>query len=159
MSAGIPAFSKVLTRPALAQDAGPPGEQVRAVGGRAEEGIYPAKGLPGGGTIRNPAVLYDLSQRPGSTRSGASNEAVRSGVLDRGRYRAFPGFECRRSQRVATTGPRGLGSKATCDRAVVVRLQSWSPVVPLKTHESTCVPTSPRMRTSSLRSSVAAFGS
>jgi len=51
MSAGIPAFSKVLTRPALAQEAGPPGGQVGAVGGRAEEELYPAKGLPEGGQL------------------------------------------------------------------------------------------------------------
>jgi dienelactone hydrolase len=55
ISAGVPALSKGLT-PALAQDAGPGG----AVGGRAEEELYPAKGLPGGGQleIRLSATIY-----------------------------------------------------------------------------------------------------
>ncbi len=60
ISAGIPAFSKVLTPPALGQDAGPEGGKMGAVGGRAEEELYPAKGLPGGGQleIRLSATIY-----------------------------------------------------------------------------------------------------
>jgi dienelactone hydrolase len=59
ISAGVPAFSTSLT-PALAQDAGPGGGQLGAVGGRAEEELYPAKGLPGGGQleIRLTATIY-----------------------------------------------------------------------------------------------------
>src|ERR1700674_4399480 len=59
ISAGVPAFSKSLTPPA-AQDAGPGGGQLGAVGGRAEEELYPAKGLPGGGQleIRLTATIY-----------------------------------------------------------------------------------------------------
>jgi dipeptidyl aminopeptidase/acylaminoacyl peptidase len=59
ISAGVPAISKRLT-PALAQDAGPGGGQLGAVGGRAEEELYPAKGLPGGGQleIRLTATIY-----------------------------------------------------------------------------------------------------
>src|SRR5260370_21527466 len=34
--------------------------------------------------VGNPAVRHDLHQRTRSTRSGASTEAIRSGVLDRG---------------------------------------------------------------------------
>jgi dienelactone hydrolase len=60
ISAGIPAFSKVLTPPALGQDDGPEGGKMGAVGGRAEEELYPAKGLPGGGQleIRLSATIY-----------------------------------------------------------------------------------------------------
>jgi dienelactone hydrolase len=59
ITAGVPAFSNSLT-PALAQDAGPGGGQLGAVGGRAEEELYPAKGLPGGGQleIRLSATIY-----------------------------------------------------------------------------------------------------
>jgi dienelactone hydrolase len=59
ISAGVPALSKELT-PALAQDAGPEGGKLGAVGGRAEEELYPAKGLPGGGQleIRLSATIY-----------------------------------------------------------------------------------------------------
>jgi hypothetical protein len=60
MSAGIPAFSRVRTQPVLAQDAGATGGQIGAVGGRAEEELYPANGLPGGGQleIRLSATMY-----------------------------------------------------------------------------------------------------
>jgi dienelactone hydrolase len=60
ISAGIPAFSKVWTPRALGQDAGPEGGKMGAVGGRAEEELYPAKGLPGGGQleIRLSATIY-----------------------------------------------------------------------------------------------------
>jgi len=51
ISAGVPAFSKELTAPALAQDAGPERGKIGVVGGRAEEELYPAKGLPGGGQL------------------------------------------------------------------------------------------------------------
>lgn len=59
ISAGVPALPKDL-RPVLAQDAGPAGGQLGAVGGRAEEELYPAKGLPGGGQleIRLSATIY-----------------------------------------------------------------------------------------------------
>jgi dienelactone hydrolase len=59
ISAGVPAFSSELT-PALAQDAGPSGGKLGAVGGRAEEELYPANGLPGGGQleIRLSATIY-----------------------------------------------------------------------------------------------------
>ncbi len=42
MSAGIPPFSKMLRSTAFAEP---------QVGGRAEEELYPAKGLPGGGQL------------------------------------------------------------------------------------------------------------
>jgi dienelactone hydrolase len=60
ISAGVPALSKELTPPALAQDAGPEGGKLGAVGGRAEEELYPAKGLPGGGQleIRLTTTIY-----------------------------------------------------------------------------------------------------
>lgn len=51
LSAGIPALSKVLGSTALAQDAGPMGGTVGEVGGRSQEELYPAKGLPGGGQL------------------------------------------------------------------------------------------------------------
>jgi len=59
-SAGIPAFSKVMTSTAFAQDAGPGSGTIGTVGGRAEEELYPAKGLPGGGQleIRLSATIY-----------------------------------------------------------------------------------------------------
>jgi len=60
ISAGVPAFSKELAPPALAQDAGPERGKIGVVGGRAEEELYPAKGLPGGGQleIRLSATIY-----------------------------------------------------------------------------------------------------
>jgi dienelactone hydrolase len=59
ISAGVPALPKNLRHP-LGQDAGPGGGQLGAVGGRAEEELYPAKGLPGGGQleIRLTATIY-----------------------------------------------------------------------------------------------------
>jgi dienelactone hydrolase len=59
-SAGIPAFSKVMSSPAFAQDAGPGSGTIGTVGGRAEEELYPAPGLPGGGQleIRLSATIY-----------------------------------------------------------------------------------------------------
>jgi len=59
ISAGVPALPKNLRRP-FGQDAGPGGGQLGAVGGRAEEELYPAKGLPGGGQleIRLTATIY-----------------------------------------------------------------------------------------------------
>jgi len=53
-SAGIAPFA------ALAQDAGPDGGKIGAVGGRAEEELFPGKGLPGGGQleIRLTATIY-----------------------------------------------------------------------------------------------------
>jgi dienelactone hydrolase len=59
ISAGVPALPRDL-HPALAQDAGPGGGDLGAVGGRAEEELYPAKGLPGGGQleIRLTATIY-----------------------------------------------------------------------------------------------------
>jgi dienelactone hydrolase len=60
VSAGVPVISKALTTPALAQDAGPEGGKIGVVGGRAEQELYPAKGLPGGGQleIRLTATIY-----------------------------------------------------------------------------------------------------
>ena len=60
ISAGVPALSKELTPSALAQDAGAEGGKIGAVGGRAEEELYPAQGLPGGGQleIRLSASIY-----------------------------------------------------------------------------------------------------
>jgi dienelactone hydrolase len=59
-SVGFPALSKVFPPPAAAQDAGPEREKIGTVGGRAEEELYPAKGLPGGGQleIRLSATIY-----------------------------------------------------------------------------------------------------
>src|ERR1700693_1700814 len=57
---------------ALAQDAGPEGGRIGGVGGRAEEELFPGKGLPGGGQleIRLTATIYtsdpdqlDVAQR------------------------------------------------------------------------------------------------
>src|ERR1700724_4203588 len=65
-SAGISPFA------ALAQDAGPEGGKIGAVGGRAEDELFPGKGLPGGGQleIRLTATIYtsdpdqlDVAQR------------------------------------------------------------------------------------------------
>lgn len=60
ISAGVPALSKDLASPALTQDAGPEGGKIGAVGGRAEEELFPANGLPGGGQleIRLSATIY-----------------------------------------------------------------------------------------------------
>jgi hypothetical protein len=49
VSARLPTVSKVFSSPALAQDAGSEGGKIGSVGGRPEEELYPAKGLPGGG--------------------------------------------------------------------------------------------------------------
>jgi len=59
-AAGVPALSKVLSAPLLAQDAGSEGGKKGSVGGRAEEELFPAKGLPGGGQleIRLSATIY-----------------------------------------------------------------------------------------------------
>ena len=51
VSAGLPAISKVLASPALAQDAGSESGKIGEVGGRAEGELYPGKGLPGGGQL------------------------------------------------------------------------------------------------------------
>ena len=60
ISAGVPALSKELAPAATAQDAGPERGKIGVVGGRAEEELYPAKGLPGGGQleIRLSATIY-----------------------------------------------------------------------------------------------------
>src|SRR6266699_7216577 len=59
-SAGLPALSKVLASPALAQDAGSESGKIGEVGSRAEDELYPGKGLPGGGQleIRLTASIY-----------------------------------------------------------------------------------------------------
>src|ERR1700749_2375843 len=56
ISAGIAPFS----RAARAQDAGSEAGRLGVVGGRAEEELYPGKGLPGGGQleIRLSATTY-----------------------------------------------------------------------------------------------------
>ena len=51
VSAGLPALSKVLASPALAQDAGSESGKIGEVGGRAEGELYPGKGLSGGGQL------------------------------------------------------------------------------------------------------------
>src|SRR5438105_13805611 len=60
VSAGLPAMSKVLASPALAQDASSESGKIAEVGGRAEEELFPGKGLPGGGQleIRLTATIY-----------------------------------------------------------------------------------------------------
>ena len=60
ISAGVPALSKDLTAPPPIQDAGPQGGKIGAIGGRAEEELFPAAGLPGGGQleIRLSATIY-----------------------------------------------------------------------------------------------------
>jgi dienelactone hydrolase len=60
LSAGISPLSQLVTPSARAQDAGPDGGTLGAVGGRAEEQLYPGKGLPGGGQleIRLSATIY-----------------------------------------------------------------------------------------------------
>ena len=50
-AAGLPILSKALGASALAQDAGSEAGKKGDVGGRAEEALYPAKGLPGGGQL------------------------------------------------------------------------------------------------------------
>ena len=50
-SAGLPALSNALGSSLFAQDAGSEGGTKGAVGGRAEEQLYPAHGLPGGGQL------------------------------------------------------------------------------------------------------------
>jgi dienelactone hydrolase len=50
-AAGLPALTKALGSSALAQDAGSEGGKKGAVGGRAEEALFPANGLPGGGQL------------------------------------------------------------------------------------------------------------
>jgi dienelactone hydrolase len=59
-SAGLPLLSNVLGSSLLAQDAGSEGGTKGAVGGRSEEQLYPAHGLPGGGQleIRLSATTY-----------------------------------------------------------------------------------------------------
>lgn len=51
LSAGAPVFSGLLAPAMRAQDAGPEAGSKGEVGGRAEEELYPAKGLPGGGQL------------------------------------------------------------------------------------------------------------
>ena len=50
-AAGIPVLTKALGSSAFAQDAGSEAGKKGAIGGRAEEELYPAKGLPGGGQL------------------------------------------------------------------------------------------------------------
>ena len=50
-SAAIPTVSQLVASHALAQDAGPDGGKVGAVGGRAETELFPGKGLQGGGQL------------------------------------------------------------------------------------------------------------
>ncbi|MGH9681530.1 MAG: hypothetical protein ACRD4Y_16410 [Candidatus Acidiferrales bacterium] len=50
-AAGLPLLTKAFSAPALAQDAGSEAGKKGAVGGRSEEELYPAKGLPGGGQL------------------------------------------------------------------------------------------------------------
>jgi len=50
-AAGLPMLTKALSSDALAQEASAEGGKKGAIGGRAEEELYPAKGLPGGGQL------------------------------------------------------------------------------------------------------------
>ncbi len=50
-AAALPALTKALSSSALAQDEGGEGGKKGAVGGRSEEELFPAKGLPGGGQL------------------------------------------------------------------------------------------------------------
>jgi len=50
-AAGLPVLTRALGSSALAQDAGSEAGKKGAVGGRAEEELYPGKGLPGGGQL------------------------------------------------------------------------------------------------------------
>src|SRR5260370_6707732 len=60
ISAGVRELSKELGPSTSAQDAGPKRGKIGVVGGRAEEELFPAKGLPGGGQleIRLTATIY-----------------------------------------------------------------------------------------------------
>src|ERR1700733_4275749 len=60
ISAGIAPFSQAFVSRAHAQDAGAEAGRLGVVGGRAEEELYPGKGLPGGGQleIRLSASIY-----------------------------------------------------------------------------------------------------
>jgi dienelactone hydrolase len=51
VSAGLPAFSKVLSLPGVAQDVGSESGKIGEIGGRAESELYTGKGLPGGGQL------------------------------------------------------------------------------------------------------------
>jgi dienelactone hydrolase len=50
-AAGLPVLTGAFGAPAMAQDAGSEAGKKGAIGGRAEEELYPAKGLPGGGQL------------------------------------------------------------------------------------------------------------
>lgn len=50
-SAGLPALSRVLNSPVLAQDLGPGNRHVGDVRGRDEAKLFPGRGLPGGGQM------------------------------------------------------------------------------------------------------------
>ncbi len=50
-AAGAPVLATALGASAMAQDAGTEAGKKGAIGGRAEEELYPAKGLPGGGQL------------------------------------------------------------------------------------------------------------
>jgi hypothetical protein len=64
--------SQLVTSTARAQDAGPDGGAPGAVGGRAEEELNPAKGLPGGGQLE--AVNAKREMVEGTGHAQASNE-------------------------------------------------------------------------------------
>ncbi len=59
-AAGLPMVTNALSSSALAQDAGPDSGQVGVIGGRSEEELFPASGLPGGGQleIRMTQTIY-----------------------------------------------------------------------------------------------------
>ena len=50
-AAGLPALTGALSSSAMAQDAGPDGGAMGVIGGRSEEELFPANGLPGGGQL------------------------------------------------------------------------------------------------------------
>ena len=64
ISTGLPALSKAFGFPVFAQDAGPESGKKGAVGGRAEEELFPAKGLPGGGQLEIRLTVSTFTSDP-----------------------------------------------------------------------------------------------
>lgn len=63
-SAGIPALSSILGSSAFGQDAGSESGKKGVVGGRAEEELFPAKGLPGGGQLEIRLTVSTFTSDP-----------------------------------------------------------------------------------------------
>src|SRR5579864_6523697 len=64
VSAGIPALSSIMGVPAFGQDAGAKSGKKELVGGRAEEELFPAKGLPGGGQLEIRLTVSTFTSDP-----------------------------------------------------------------------------------------------